>query len=225
MIYILPTKKGLGIELWGNYDDIVFLHKIISKFWNIESTLTKGGFENRDKLISGFSYEIRKCYEGSRLKKSNSHFSFEKIEYLGVEISWVHFLFSLSALRYNMRYVENNKMDLSLMLHIEFWLENAMNKYDKIGADKLAYFISDGIYAGNNYLYQFMRSINADYFRLNGEKKAFRKLPELLMRSVAFSEEYKFYTINLEEEAKRLGCKIENLDINDEDIDYENIKW
>lgn len=225
MIYILPTKKGLGVELWGNYDDVVFLYETISKFWNSEDRLTKVGFENRDKLLSGFSYLIRKCYEGTKLKKSSSHFSLEKIEYFGVEISWVHFLFSLSALRYNMRYIENNKMDLSIMLQLEYWLENAMNKYDKIGASKLSYFISDGIYSGNIYLYQFMRSINADYFILNGEKKGFRKLPELLMRSVIFSDEYKSYTMNLESEAKRLNCETESLDIDDEEIDYENIKW
>jgi hypothetical protein len=116
-------------------------------------------------------------------------------------------------------------MDLSLMLHLEFWLENAMNNYDEIGSKRLVYFISDGIFAGNNYLYQFMRSINADYFRLNNEKVTFRKLPELLMRSVIYSEDYKSYIINLENEAERLGCEIENLEINDDDIDYENIKW
>ena len=92
MIYAVPTKKGLGIELWGTRDDLEYLYEVISKFWNDESLFHIKGYEDKNKLISSFSYEIRKASYGSRLLRNNSHYSFEEIPYVGFKISWVHIL-------------------------------------------------------------------------------------------------------------------------------------
>jgi hypothetical protein len=221
MFYIIPTKKGLGVELWGSFEDLQNVYSVIGKFWNDENRLTDKGFESRDKLLSGFSYELRKAHEGRRLKRDQSHFSFEKAEHLGCQISWVHFIFSLSALRYNMRFYESNKFDIATILQLEFWLEKAMKAYDEVGAKKLVGFVDDGIYAGNDNIYLFMRGINLDYFKLGGGKRSFRKLPELLKRGIFYSDDYKDYTDFLEKEAKRLKCKVADLELSDDDIDYE----
>lgn len=225
MIYIIPTKRGMGVELWGDYEDLNNFYEVISKFWNDENKLNINGFENRDKLISGFSYEVRKAYEGNRLSRKSSHFSLEEVEYFGTQISWVHFLFSLSALRFNMRYSETTKYDISIFLQIEFWLEKAMNSYDKIGAEKLIDFIDNGIYGANDHIYQFMRSINLDYFLLGGGKMAFRKLPELLKRGILNTDDYKEYQTFLEKESERLNCEISAIEISDDHIDYQKLKW
>lgn len=215
----------MGVELWGTHEDLNNLYEVIGRFWNDENKLNINGYENRDKLISGFSYEIRKAFEGSRLKRKSSHYSFEETEYFGTQISWVHFLFSLAALKFNMRYSETSKFDISMILQIEFWLERAMNNYDEIGARNLVGFIDDGLYGANEFIYHYMRSINLDYFLLGGGKRAFRKLPELLQRGIFFSDEYKSYKIELEKDAKRFDCKVNDMDIDDDNIDYENIKW
>lgn len=225
MIYIIPTKRGIGVELWGTYDDLANLYEVVGKFWNDETYLEKKGFENRDKLLSSFSYEIRKAKEGSRLKRKSGHFSFEEQEYFGFQISWVHFLFSLTALKFNMRFYETTKFDVSQILLLEFWLEKAMNGFDEVGATKLVGFIEDGLYGANNYIYQYMRSINLDFHMLGGGKQAFRKLPDLLKKGIFYSDEYKDYGKFLEEEAKRLNCEITELELSDDDFDYENIKW
>ena len=34
MIYILPTKHGMGVEIWGTYDDLTNFYDFIGKFWN-----------------------------------------------------------------------------------------------------------------------------------------------------------------------------------------------
>jgi hypothetical protein len=120
MFYIIPTKKGLGLELWGTYEDMQNVYSVLAKFWNGENRLSEKGFESRDKLLSGFSYELRKAHEGSRLKRQKSHFHFEKAEYLGCQISWVHFIFSLSAWRYNMRFYETNKFDIATIYNSNF---------------------------------------------------------------------------------------------------------
>lgn len=225
MFYLIPTKNGLGVELWGTYDDIRTIYSVISNFWNQEDYLNKKGFDNRDQLISGFSYEIRKAYEESRLKRKTSHFSIETKELFGCKISWVHFLFSISALRFNMRYIESNKLELAILLQLEYWLERAMTEYDEKGANDLKNYISGAIYAGNENMYQYMRTINAEYFRLGGGKRAFRKLPDLLNKSVYYTNQYREYAEILKLEAERLKCKVSDLEINDDDIDYENIKW
>ncbi len=225
MIYLIPTKKGFGVELWGNYDDLQNLYEVVGKFWNDENNLNKKGFENRDKLISGFSYEIRKAGEGNRLKRDSSHFSLEKQDYFGSQISWIHFLFSLSAIKYNMRYYETNKFEISQILLIEFWLAKAMFQYDESGANKLVKFIEDGLYGANEYIYHYMRSINLDYFLLGGGKKNFRDLPNLLKRGILFTEEYKQYEAFLKEESKRLNCEVNEIEIDDDSVDYDNIEW
>lgn len=225
MIYTIPTKRGLGIELWGTYDDLRSLYDIISKFWNQEGYLKNKGFSNRDELISGFSYELRKSYEGDRLKRESSHFSHRQDEYFGCQFSWVQLLFSLTALRYNMRFFESSKLDISIFLQLEYWIENSMERYDEVGSKPLKYFINDGIHAANDFIYQFMRSINYDYFLLGGGKKAFRKLPQLLNRAVLFSEDYKKYLDFLTQEALSLKCEISELEINDDNFDYERVQW
>ncbi|GAB2993827.1 hypothetical protein GCM10027284_08750 [Cyclobacterium sediminis] len=224
MFYIIPTKKGIGVELWGPYEDFINVYTVLSKFWNDENRDNDIGFESRDKLLSGFSFELRKAYEGSRLKRNNSHFHFDKIEHLGCQISWVHLIFSLHAWKYNMRFYEKSKFDIATILLLEFWTEKAMNTYDEVGAKKLKKFIDDGIYSGNEYIYQFMRSINIDYIKLGGGKLNFRKLPELLNRGVSHSEEYKDYTNFLESEAKGMRCEIADLELIDDHINYE-IEW
>ncbi len=225
MIYILPTKRGLGVELWGTNQDLHNFYEVVGKFWNDENKFNIKGFESRDKVISGFSYEIRKAYEGKRLKRKNSPFSFDEIECFGTRISWVHFLFAITALKFNMRYCETNKYDIAMFLQIEFWLEKAMNSYDEVGANSLIGYIEDGLYGANEYIYLYMRSINLDYFLLGGGKRAFRKLSQLLRKGVFCTDEYKAYKNLLEIDSKRLQCSINDLEINDDYIKYEDIVW
>ena len=225
MLYIIPTKKGMGVELWGTFDDLDLLYDLIGKFWNDETHLNRKGYMNRDKLISSFSYEIRKAYGNQRLYRAKSHFSREEQTYYGTNFSWVHMLFSLTSIKYNMRFYQTNKLDIATILQLEHWLENAMNTYDEVGAKALIGFIVDGLYGGNELIYQYMRSVNVDFFLLGGGKRAFRKLPNLLKRGVYFSSEYEAYAKFLEKEAKRLGCEATYLEIDDNDIEYAGIQW
>jgi hypothetical protein len=225
MIYILPTKRGMGVELWGTKEDLSNIYEVIGKFWSDVKFSNSLEFENRDKLISGFSYEVRKAFEGSRLKRKSNHFSEDLQAYFGCKISWVQFLFSLTTIKFNMGFYENNKFDISQIILIEFWLEKAMNSFDKTGAKMLIGYIEGGLYGGNKYIYQYMRRINLDYYLLGGGKQAFRKLPYLLKKGVYFSNEYKEYEKQLQLDAALLNCEITELELNDDDIDYEKLVW
>lgn len=225
MIYTVSTKNGIGIELWGTNDDLQNFYDIVNKFWNIDEYETVRGFENRNNLISSFTYEIRHSFQGSRLKRENSHYSSEPCTYFGTKFSWVHILFSLSALRQNMNLIETNKLDISIFLGLEYWLENSMESFDSSTTKKLRHFINGGIYGGNEYIYQFMRSINAEYISLGGGKKNFKMLPEILERAILFSADYKTHLAFLESEAKRHNCEISNLEFSDEGVDYDSLEW
>lgn len=224
MIYAVPTKKGLGVEIWGTRDDLEYLYEIISKFWNDESFYHIKGYEDKNKLISSFSYEIRKASYGSRLTKDNSHYSIEEIPYVGFKISWPHIVFSIIALRYNMRMVDSNKADIAMFLHLEYWIELAMENYDSVGTKKLLPYLNGAVNAGNEYLYLFMRHINASFFEMNGDKNSYRKLADLMRVSIYSSEEYNDLLIFLQSEAKKYNCKIEDLELSDDDKIYE-IEW
>ncbi|SED12017.1 hypothetical protein SAMN04489761_4334 [Tenacibaculum sp. MAR_2009_124] len=225
MFYTKPTKNGIGIEIWGTHDDIYTVHSIIQKFWGNENNDNIKNSDQRDNTISGLSRELRKAHEGSRLKRKNSHFSFEEIEHFGCKISWVHIIFSLSALRYNMRYSETNKLELSILMQFEYWLEKSAIAYDGKNGMNLEPFFNGAINGGDQYIYLLLWSIDADFLRLKGGKRAFRKLPQLLKRGVMFTPEYQEYEKFIKSDLKRLNCEISQLEIDDSDIDYENLKW
>ena len=225
MLHITPTPRGIGVKLWGTHEDLNVFYETIGKFWGEERNLTLTGAENRDKLISSFSYEIRKAFEGQRLKKKSDHPDIDEVEYFGTEISWVHFLFFLTALKFNMRYSETTKFDIATVLQIEYGLEEAMKVYDPTGARKLAGFNEGGIFEANEYIYHYMRSINMDYVMLGGGKKAFRQLPRLLKKGVFFTDEFNAYKTFLEKEAQKHGCTVNDLEVDDDFVDYEGLKW
>ncbi|WP_291858561.1 hypothetical protein [Marinilabilia sp.] len=225
MLHITPTPRGIGVKLWGAHEDLNSFYEVIGKYWGEERNLTMTGSENRDKLISSFSYEVRKAFEGQRLKKKIDHSEIDEVQYFGAEISWIHFLFFLAALKFNMRYSETTKFDIAMLLQVEYWLEKAMKDFDEIGARKLIGFIDGGIYEANEYIYHYMRKINMDFVMQGGGKKAFRELPELLEKAVFFTDEYEAYQTFLENEAKRLGCTVNDLEIDDDYVDYEGVKW
>lgn len=104
MLYMVPTKRGVGVELWGTRGDLEYFYDAITDFFLGEDKLNFPGAENRLKLLSSFSYEVRKAYEGARLKRSFGHFSMEDQACLGTQFSWVHALFSLAGLKYAMNY-------------------------------------------------------------------------------------------------------------------------
>lgn len=220
MVQFIATKGGIGIEIWGTHDELDNIYSFIGQFWNDEKYSSIIGFQNRDKIVSSFAYEIRKAKEGRRLKRK-----FKNQEFFGTKISWVHILFALTALKFNMQYFEMSKFEIAQILLIEFEIEKAMNAYDEKGAKDLVGFIEGGLYGANPHIYQYMRSINLDFFLLGGGKTSFRKLPFLLRKGVFYTDEYKEYEGILKADSKRLKCAISELELNDDHFDYESIKW
>jgi hypothetical protein len=221
---MVPTKRGVGVQLWGTHDDLEYFYDAITHFFLGEDNPNIPGVENRLKLLSSFSYEVRKAYEGARLKRSFGHFSMKDQQYLGTQISWVHALFSFAGLKYAMNYQGMSKMDVALILQLEYWLEKAMRSFDPKGAEPLLEYINGGLYGGNDCIYHYMRFINAEFIELGGGKRAFRRLPDLLKKGVVGNDAYYNFMDFLTKEAKRLNCSIDELDFDDDHVNYE-IPW
>ncbi|WP_121967261.1 hypothetical protein [Myroides sp. N17-2] len=225
MFYLLSTKNGIGFELWGSYEDLSSLYDSFDGLWNNEEYLHKPDFKSRDSIIGSMLYEIRKAFQGNRLEREGSHFHLNSTPYFGCQISWVDGLFFLHAIRYNTRYFQTNKFQLAYLLQLEFWLEKAMYSYDPVGAVNLSHYITSGIDASNECLYIYMRRINLDYFLLNGGKKAFRQLPKLLKKACFGTVEYSAYKVELKKEAKKLNTIASDLELDDDNFDYDSVKW
>lgn len=221
---MIPTKRGIGVQLWGTYDDLNALYDSITEYFLGEDRILYRGDENRLKLLSSFSYEIRKAYEGARLKRNGGHYAHGDQEYLGTQASWVHILFVLAGLRFASGFHKVSKLDAAWILQLEYWTEHAMRTYDEKGAKELVHFVDGTLYGGNEYIYHYMRSTNAMFIMQGGGKRAFRYLPRLLERGVPISDEYEDYKKSLETEAKKLNCSVDDMEIDDDHVNYE-IPW
>nr|WP_235280432.1 hypothetical protein [Myroides profundi] len=104
-------------------------------------------------------------------------------------------------------------------------MEKTMYEFDSKTAFELKDFITGRIDTSNDCLYIYMRKINLEYFLLNGGKKAFKTLPGLLEKACYGTLGYNLYRKELERDAKRLNTNARRLELNDDDFDYENVKW
>src|SRR5690606_3038878 len=224
MLYTTHTKRGLGVQIWGSYDDLRTLYDVISKYWNVPEFGHMSGFENRNELISSFSYEVRKGMDGSRLSYNDPRLPENGNQLYGFEVSWVHIIFSITALKENWKLIPPDKLDLAVFYSLEHWVENAMEAYDSSAADRVKPYLNGAIYGANPCLYQFMRRISLDYFLLRGGKRAFRKLPHLLRMAMYGTVEYNGFNKYLEQEAQRIESKPDSIDFDEENEIY-NIAW
>lgn len=220
MFYTKPAKNGIGIELWATKDDMERLYDVIGRFWEPDDTPTLEHADHRNFIISILSYEIRKSFQGGRLRQADRS---NDLVYYGVRISWVQILFALAALRFNTRLKAMTKLEASIFLQLEYWIEHAMEAFDPVGAADLQPFFADGIHSGNQYLFQFMRGIDVEFMALGGGKKAFRQLPRLLKQAIYGTNEYNAFLARLAAHAKRLNCEISSIEFKDDHIDYEKL--
>ncbi|MEO9806682.1 MAG: hypothetical protein ABJF04_25705 [Reichenbachiella sp.] len=226
MIYTIPTKRGLGIELWGTREDLSQLYYLISNYWNNDQYRSKPDYQNRDLLMSSFSYEIRKARDESRMTREGNHYyPYTDQQYLGTNLSWIHILFSLAALKYNMSFSNTSKLEIATILTLEHWLASSMKEFDEKTAEQLMPYIDGALHEANAYIYNYMRSLNFRYFQLGGGKKAFRQLPDILSTGVYSTDNYNTLKKELESSAKANNCQVSDLEVNDDHFDYDSIQW
>lgn len=219
MFYLLPTKKGLGVEFWGSYDDLRAIYDVFSDFWELD-------FEepNRFSIISNICYETRHAYQGERLKRDSSHFGQDQVPHFGFRISWVQLLFLIAFINHKKKISSPYKLLDGIMLLIEHWTEKSLESYDKVTGKLVIPFVGNAIDGANPYIYYYLRFINAEFFALKGGKKGFKHLPYLMSSGIKGTPSYNSIKKDLLKSAKKFQCDPMDIDLNEDDSIYD-IKW
>lgn len=218
MFYFVADKSGKYVKLRGLKKDLKLIYEVFSRYAFINDTASEKhtNFKSRSSLNSHFLYEIRHCYKGDRSIIKDTMFDDldESISYECM-FSWVYILFFINSIRRNMCFCELTKLDQSIMLFFEYWIEKAMMDYDGKNANNLVMYINHGISTDNKYIYQFMRKIDDKLISMPNGKKTFRNIPNLLRASNELTKEYIDLMTQLLIEASDNNIDIENLDWNE----------
>lgn len=208
MLQSNPSKNGTGIEIWGDYGDLASLYHTIHK---IASRLNEydDKFKGQSDIVMSFAYEVRKSYEGSRLRETFSFNSENKVNYYGFQYLWTDLLFAISVLRLNAGYVMMDELDQANLYILEYTLKSSLTAYDPKGAEVLKLFIGQRINVHDPLIFHMLQGINYVYLSQKPSKARFRNIPNLIIGYTSpFSETHKLWKEDLEKNAKKLNCAV-----------------
>lgn len=220
MLQSNPTKKGTGIELWGDYGDLTSLYETIHKIGERLNEYKKEE-KGQSDIIMGFAYEVRKAFQHSRLKEKFVFDSENKVEYLGFRYLWTDLLYLISVLRFNAGYVVLDKIDQANLYILEHSCKKALFDYDPKGAQQIQPFIGQKIDIHNDLVFLVLQGINIEYLSKTLGKRRFRGIPDLLIAYSQFSPAYKMWKSDIESSAKALGCETHEIVYDN----YPKIVW
>lgn len=203
-----PSRKGTGIEIWGDYGDLASLHKTIHKIGNRLNEY-EDEFKGQSDIVMSFAYQVRKSFEGSRMKEEFSYDSENKATYYGFQYLWTDVLFAIAVLRANAGYVTTDELDQANLYLLEYNLKKSLFEYDPKGADLIQNFIGQRINVHDKLIFHMLQAINFEYLSQNPTKTRFRNIPNLIIGYTSpFSETYALWKADLEKSAKRLKCEV-----------------
>ena len=205
MLTSSPTKRGFGITLYGDYEDLGSIHKTIHKL--CDSWLIAENEQNEDAL--SIAYEIRKAYEG---KRETIVFKETKNTYFSFNIDWPFIIFYTSYFRYSASYCDTNKEDQSNLYRLEYYVEKSLIEYDhKIGNEILSWYQTIGC-VSKDFIISYVDDVAYEFLYGGGSGKMnFRRLPQLLRRFIEWSDKYKEYSQYMQEQASINNCTIAQL--------------
>lgn len=215
MLQSNPSKKGTGIEIWGDYGDLAGLHKTIHKIGNRLNEYDDK-FKGQSDIIMAFAYEIRKSFEGFRMRETFSFDSKNKVDYYGFQYLWTDLLFAVSVLRLNAGYVTMDELDQANLYILEYNLKTSLTRYDPKGAEVIKLFIGQRINVHDPLIFLMLQGINFEYLSQRPSKTRFRNIPNLIIGYTSpFSETHKLWKADLESEAKKHNCELLQIEYGD----------
>lgn len=215
MLQSNPTKKGTGIEIWGDYGDLSNLHATIHK---IGARLNEYDekFKGQSDIVMSFAYEVRKAYEGRRLEAEFNFDSENNVKYYEFQYLWTDLLFAISVLRFNAGYVVMDELDQANLYILEYNLRKSLFAYDPKGAQQIQHFIGQRINIHDKLIFLMLQGINFEYLSDRPTKSRFRNIPNLITGYTSpFTETHKLWKNDLEKSAKRLKCKLLEIEYGD----------
>lgn len=221
MLKTFPTKRGTGISIFGLADDLQYMYNVIHLLAN---SLDEGDLQlkGRHQLLMNFAYEVRKAYQGQRLKKPFIQASGEEIIYYGFNIVWTDILIFQNVLRGQAGYMETTKRLQSVLYALEAGITDALNSYDPESAEEIIAFTENRFLVRGLYCFIIYQAVHIEFVLQPSGKRRFKKLPELL--GSYFSEYHDNHTQlieSLKTSAKQQNCEITDLGY----AEFPEIKW
>ena len=220
MITAETTKHGTGIQLWGDYGDLKFLYETVSKLMLTEENTQNKYAIARGNLISFFCYELRHAYQGDR-DSISINYTEKESPYLGFKIDWITYIVTLSCLRDNMKLVTIDEADIANIRLLEFWGKKAMQEFDKKGAALLEKYMNVGVLT-DEYVYLIHQHLVQQYYQDKPTVSRFRNIAQSLYDFYVHSNKKQLLEMQIKEDASRLQCDLNELEVAYEDIDF---KW
>jgi uncharacterized protein DUF6904 len=119
-LHIEPTKQNAGVTLWGDPWALRALYNLVHRV-NDESLL----IENKEGVMMGLAYDLRKAFEGSR-SKSHRDDGKDKCPIYGVKILWPVLITQMGLLRKSMAFMPTTRLDQAVMYEFEAIIEMAV---------------------------------------------------------------------------------------------------
>ncbi|MEQ6166932.1 hypothetical protein AAOE16_07050 [Ekhidna sp. MALMAid0563] len=215
------TKKGTGIQIFGDYSDLKQLHQTLYRLCEAPNDSDKNPITN---IILNFAYEVRKAYSGQRLKDNLEFHGGHKNDYLGFQYLWTDMVVTLNALRFQAGLVTTTEMDQANIYLLEYITKGSLDQYDVQGAQLIKRYIVGGIDVTNRLLEQITQYINILYLGQKPSKSRFRNIPKLFNYYSPLSTEYKSFDSEIRKQANQFGIPLEEVSY-DESNYPEEIIW
>lgn len=219
MLIIEPTKKGVGVSIWGDYGDLRTLYDLFSNYLNMEHN---EGTRQMGRLLSVMSYSIRHAFQHERLKKTFCYDSDNKVTYYGFNTDWITLFFSVRCLRTCVSLMPSNELIQSEMYLFESLVKTSIKSYDISSYHKLLPYIEYQIPSNDKLVYILHQYCVKSFFESKKKGKSrFRAISDILERYCLINS-YFFKDIQngikkMEEE----GYNINNIEIKYDDIEIE----
>ncbi len=220
MLISRPTKKGAGIEIFGDHQDLISLHSTIH-FLSEGSVLRD---EHVEDYVLGLAYEVRHAYQGGRFHEKFDEGQLFEANYLGFRYLWPHFLVQLALLRLVASKMKTNHEHQSNIFRLEHIALEALVTLDPKIASKIFGFLPE-LSAVNrkDYLFQFVDFQTFEFVTdLKTKHDRMFDLPAVLTELLPSSEDYKNFRSELRIEAKERGYSLMELNYS---YDWTNFKW
>ena len=212
MIIFIPTKRGTGVKVYGDYGDLRSLYDTFAKLSEENKDIAG---RQRNKVLGNMSYEVFQAIQ--------NHRPFERYDYgIGLYalyysfyIDWMTLLFTPACLRYNAMYTMLDEKDLSNLLLLEYNCKEAIKRYDPQSYVNIEWFINGYIKPTYKSIYFSYQYAVKDLLLTKAGKQRFRKIPEII-------ELYcNIYGARFKELEKDVDDLIQDSDTNLEDYEIE----
>ena len=121
MLSYKALKNDAGIALFADYSSLRRVHEILHDV-NERSPLIR----DKEGFFLSLAFDLRKAYEGQRLKEE-AHAAFPEVgTRLGVKLLWPAVLVQCRQLRDSLAFIDHTKEHQSVAYELEFVLEQAL---------------------------------------------------------------------------------------------------